>query len=390
MSKYLDRRTDDGEPPALRLSGIDCAEANDLIPALALGAIETAERHVVRMHCQTCPDCAETLGAYQHVVNHFPFSGRLLTPPDRAKQALFARVADAQPASAVPAPQFTSVARIDVPVIDSPADKRRVPASRRPTKRPAADHGAASWPLSVLSSGVGRLATGSLALAFVLVTIYSLQALDVVDNDPVSTPPAAAGEVTTDTEAAQAMVTVQATTPAGESNAVNEETDQDQQRDAAGDIMLIDTHGASATEPVLQQMSTDAASTFVYKTVSSGGQTELLRSIAPSFADCALKATESGAYEVTVSGVSLPGNHGLAVVFLVDYSGEWIRVATIQLNEFGDGSATFTINQPLSNFRTLQIGGAQDGSGPYMSAPAFGAVSFALNSNGNRGLTMSS
>jgi hypothetical protein len=382
VSKYLDTRTDDGEPPAIRRSGINCAEAGDLIPALALGAIETGERHALRLHCRSCPACTRLLEASERVTAFLPFAAPSLTPPDRAKHALFARIADAQPASAVSVPPvYTSVAHLDTPVIDSPAGKRHKPAAPRAAQRPAGEHGAVSWPLSVLSSGVGKLATGSLALAFVLVTIYALQATDLVNDGPEVTPSAAA-QVQPTSEVAQAQSTV----PAAET----EQADDDSFSSAAVGTVNVDTQGASATEPVLQPLSTNGLQTYVYKTVSSGSQTELLRSVAPRFADCTLKQVDANAYAVTVSGIRLPGNGHQAGVFLVTYSGERMLVATIQINELGDGNATFTIDQPLSDFRTLQIGAGTDSISAQATGAMFGAVSFSLiSSDSGRGLQAS-
>lgn len=381
MSKYLDRRTDDGEPPVLRRSGIDCAEASDLIPALALGVIETGERHAVRLHCQTCPVCAAALEASQRVADFLPFAGMSLAPPDRAKHALFARIADAGSASAVSPTAFTTVAHIDAPVIDSPADKRRPRAAAHVAHQSAGDLRGTSWPLSVLSSGVGRLATGSLALALVLVTIYSLQTFDLIGDNAVSTPPASASDTEHDTSVAQADGAAPMITSTAETAAATEAPDEGNSNVPLGTLLTFDTQGASATEPVLQQLSTDAARTYVYKTVSSGSQTELMRSVAPTFADCALTITDTGTYQVTVSGVNLPGNRHQAFVYLVTYTGERVNLGRIHLNEFGDGSTTFAIEQPLSNFRTLQIGSG-------LHAP--GAVSFSLNSSDStRGLSAS-
>jgi hypothetical protein len=77
-------------------------------------------------------------------------------------------------------------------------------------------------------------------------------------------------------------------------------------------------------------------------------------------------------------------------VFLVTYSGERMLVATIQINELGDGNATFTIDQPLSDFRTLQIGAGTDSISAQTTGPMFGAVSFSLiSSDSGRGLQAS-
>jgi hypothetical protein len=385
VSKYLDTRTDDGELPATRRSGINCAEASDLIPALALGAIETGERHALRLHCQSCPACADVLEASGRVAAYLPFSSPVKSPPDRAKHALFARIADAHPASAVSSPTFTSIAPIDAPVIASPAGKRRVDPAGSRTPLSIGEPGVVSGTQSVLTRRVGRFAAGPLALAFVLMTFYSLQGMDLPFSDstvPTATstasaeaaahPPAAGDEAPAQSADASSTDTTLINTTFANSNS-GETTP-----DGSGVTLLnVDTQGASSAGPLLQQYSSNSSGAFVYKAVGSG-QTSLLGTVNPNFADCSVVKTESGAYILTVSGVHLPGGTGIAGVYLVTDAGERIYVADVAIDERGDGKVTFETDRPLDAYRTLVIGMARQEVGAAVSNPLYGTVTFPL------------
>jgi hypothetical protein len=395
VSKYLDTRTDEGENPAIRRSGINCAEATDLIPALALGAIDTGERHALRLHCQTCPACAQVLDASERVADFLPFSVPGQTPPDRAKHALFARIADAQAAAAVASPPFTSIAHIDAPVIDSPAGKRRTQPGAAAAVLPTSEPGSVSWPLSVLSSRVGRLAVAPLALAIVLVTLYSMNGIDSSDDISVSLTATAEAADTSTSEVAQTNLSVtQPTFTAADTeqapSAPDAPTDAVERTSDFADVTFLDTQGASSAGPAIQHYSTNSSGTFVYKAVGSG-QTALMGTVAPNFAACSVVQNEPGSYVLTVSGVRLPGGTGIAGVYLVTYEGERIYVTDVVINEDGDGKVTFETERPFEAFRAIEVGMAQQGVGAATANPLYGSVIFSLTtSEVLRGLSPSS
>jgi len=395
VSKNLDTRTDDGEPPALRRSGIDCAEAHDLIPALALGVIETGERHALWLHCQICPDCEQILGSSEQAAAFLPFAAPGQTPPDRAKHTLFARIADARPAPALSTPTLSSTLTIDPPLFDSPAAKRS--ASRRPSPTPTPVPAGSTWPRFDLSHRVSRLAVGSLALALVLVTIYSLQGIDTSPDN--SSDGATSGDqvaqvaTTISTSVAASAGQSEPTIAGSDTSFPSADTNQPASDGDLADLTFVstDTQGASATEPVFQQYSSAIGGPLVYRAVSSGGQTELLRSVAPSFASCSIVITETGELALNVTGVQLPGGARVAGVYLVTYSGERVYAGSMEIDEQGNGAVTFPVDRPLEQFRSLQLGPVLLEPGAVTDAPFFSAASFSLASSSSpRGLSPSS
>ncbi len=374
MSKYLDTRPDDGEPPALRHAGIDCAEANDLIPALALGVIETGERYALRLHCQSCPACATILDASRRVAAFLPFAGSSHTPPDRARQALFARIADAQPAAAISSPPLTTTLTIDAPVIDSPASKRSRPDAGQ-MRPPVRDANTSPWALPVWSSRVSKLAVAPIALMLVLVTMYALPGLDRRSDDADNSNRSAGDVVLTDSA------------PAAESQGEdlgNTSSSSSDENVPFGDVTFLGldhSESLATTEPVFQTFAANSEGAFTYRALStSGSQTEVLRAVAPNQAACTLVATiGSRAYALTVSHVRLPGNGQLAGIYLVTIAGEQVYVGAMKIDEQGNGTATFTLNQPLDDFRSLQIGPISAEPGTFVNEPYFSAASFQLS-----------
>lgn len=362
MSNHLDQPSHDAGFDRPLVNGIDCAEALDLIPAMALGAIETGSRIALHLHCDACPSCAAELAASERIVSYLPFSAPALNPPPGAKQALFARINEAIEAPVIAAAAFGS------PIVDSPAAKR--PSATAPARPGFAINDLASWPKALLAGGAVKFAAAPLALALVLVTVYAFQALETDDATMAILPTAAA-----DSASEQ---------PAAPVVAIDESALQDVT------FLSADTRGASITQPLAQTYSSDTAP-FVVRSRSAGAPTELLRSVAPKFADCSMVRNASGAYDLVVSGVNLPGSSREAAVYLITQSGERLRVASVVLDERGNGSVTFTIDRPLTDFRTLQVGSIAEeiaSAGPTRS----GVVSFSLtvSARSAQGLALSS
>ena len=168
MSTPLEPRTDGGAHPAPRRSGIDCHEAAELIPALALGPIEPAERLLLLAHCENCPDCAGQLERSRETAAYLPFAVRLSSPSEGAKSALFARIAQSSTASA---PVLSAAAAPYSAIIDSPGAKRG-PGRNSSRTAIAASPSATTPSFAWFNSHVAKIGA-PLALALVLVGIYA-------------------------------------------------------------------------------------------------------------------------------------------------------------------------------------------------------------------------
>ena len=244
----------------------------------------------------------------------------------------------------------------------------------------------------MLSSRVGRLAVGPLALAIVLVTLYSLNGVDSTDNLSASLTATAEAADTSEVAQANAPVTQPTFTAAdsGLTSAPDAPSDAEERTSDFSDVTFLDTQGASSAGPALQQYPTNSSGTFVYKAVG-GGQTALMGTVVPNFADCSVVRNEAGSYVLTVSGVRLPGGTGIAGVYLVTYEGERIYVTDVVINEDGDGKVTFESERPFEAFRAIEVGMAQQGVGAATSNPLYGSVIFSLTtSEVLRGLSASS
>ena len=69
--------------------------ANDL-PAFALGALDTEEAHLIRVHLAACPRCRATVKAYSTVVRLLPYAAPLQSPPERLKWRILASLASTE------------------------------------------------------------------------------------------------------------------------------------------------------------------------------------------------------------------------------------------------------------------------------------------------------
>ena len=68
----------------------------DDLSALALGALDCDEAHLVRVHLAACPRCRATVKAYDTVVCRLPYAAPPHVPPARLKWQLLARVATSE------------------------------------------------------------------------------------------------------------------------------------------------------------------------------------------------------------------------------------------------------------------------------------------------------
>jgi len=67
----------------------------DVLPALALGALDHGEVRAMREHRSRCPHCRAMLGAYRAVVHLLPYAAQPQEPPAGLKQRILARIAPA-------------------------------------------------------------------------------------------------------------------------------------------------------------------------------------------------------------------------------------------------------------------------------------------------------
>lgn len=317
---------------------IDCDEVRDLIPALALGAIETGSRHLVRLHCASCALCANELADLERVALLLPFSAPLVAPPSTVKTSLMARISEPQ----VISPAFSF---LESPVIDGPADKRRSTAVNAGRSNDLLDR-----TLSFMSGQGVKLAAAPLALALVFVSLYGFGVFDSSDNAaaPAATIEAASSDL---------------------SDAVSSAPDFEVSFLSAG------TSGASVTRPSSVNASSSTSS-FMARSSRSGTQTALLSSVVPRFAECEIAQGEGGKWSVAVSGVSLPYSATPSDVFLVSQTGEKVLVGDVKLDQFGNGKIIFEIDRPLSDFVTLQIRSAAEAG---ETAADYQHVSFQLS-----------
>lgn len=345
MSTPLQPRTDGGAHPAPRRQGIDCNEAGDLIPALALGPIEPAERILLLAHCDNCPACAATLEASRAVTAFLPFTTSLSSPSAGAKASLFAKVASTPAATAalVNAPAS--------PLVDSPLDKRSPARDAQPGNRNAIATGATpAW----FSNQFTKYAAAPLAIALVLVGFYAFQAYGGSNDGGDPAPAAEATLVSSAARSVPTSVVSQASLP----DIASKNKPLSDGSTFAG--ITVDT--PVTTDGFVTQF-TSAQPLYAMSARTNGSATESARSIAPNDGICRLASLKPGQYQLSLSGVDLPGGAGIAGIYLATKQGESQQIGEITIDEYGNGRTTFTLQQPMSNYVALLIGPIDRGGG---------------------------
>jgi hypothetical protein len=369
VSTPLEPRTDGGAHPAPRRQGIDCNEAGDLVPALALGPIEPAERLLLLAHCENCPDCAELLERSRAAVGYLPFAVQLSTPSEGAKSALFARIAQVPTASA---PVLAAATSHYSAIIDSPAAKRG-PARELPKSAVAADWGSNNQSQTWFNSQVAKIGA-PLALALVIVGLYAFAPFGGDDNPNngevasldqatfVSTNVSTQSTATRD----EGTTSEDSADPASAAQSVNNPTRDDSSIDTA-----VNTDGFTT-----QFLSSQPL--YALSARSNGSPTESARSIAPTEGMCRMSSFEEGQYQLSLSGVALPGGAGTAGIYLKAKNGKTTQIATINIDQEGNGQTTFPLERPITDFSMLMIGPIEGGS--MTARPLNGSMTFSLTS----------
>jgi hypothetical protein len=309
------------EPEASRkrlgITPISCDEVLDLIPALAFRAIETGSAHLVRLHCESCPACARELADSERVTSLLPFSAPQRMPSSGAKLALMERIN-------APVPTLFPSTSLASPVVDSPAGKRRAAAPEPGRATELID-----WTRDLMSGTSMRLAAAPIALALVIVSLYSLGTFDSSNGENNLVPTAQA--------------------------AANVNSAVDTAADLEVAFLSAGTGGATLTQPSVDT-SGALGSSFMARSSRSLAQTELMRSVAPTFAECSIEKGASGSWRVEVTGVSLANLNEPADVYLVSKTGQLVEIGDVFLDHNGNGVINFVLNQPLSDFSFIQIG----------------------------------
>ena len=301
------------------INPIGCDEVRDLIPAVALNAIETASALLVRSHCDACPACAGDLAASESVTAFLPFAVPVYAPPASAKARLMERIA-------IPAP-IPAFAAFDQAIIDSPAAKRSA-VSNEVTNRSNEWLG---WTRDLVANKSMRIAAAPLAFALVFASLYSFGAFD------------------RNSESATFVPTVQAAA-ANVGDSVESAAEQEVTFHSAT------TGGATVSPQSNVSEASGLTSTFMARSSRQATQTELMRSIVPKFAECEIAQGAGNTWHIEVSGVVLPDTNGPVDVYLVSDSGVMHEIGDVTLDEFGNGVITVTIDEQLSDYNTLQIG----------------------------------
>lgn len=340
---------DGGALPVQRRSGIDCGEAVELIPALALGAIEPAERLLLQAHCEYCFDCSSELQASSYAASLLALSVPLVDPPARAKTALFERIA---PAATI----VTTIPAIGndlfgKPLVSSPVDKRRRKSNERAeTVEDRFAPGPVTSPINHWTGRVSKLAAAPLALALVLVSVYALQTRnDMQDLEAANA--ALTGNIAASNVSAELAPTEMASAPFAEPTI---ETDN------SSDLIA---------QPVM----------YTFSASGSGGQTGSARSISPVNSTCRMAGDGTGNYHLQISGVKLSANTGTAAVYLQAPSGQRTFLTYVDINAAGSGQATFNFDASIPEDSILLIG--PDSSGSAGAQPIDGATTFLLTSD---------
>ena len=362
MSTPLEPRTDGGAHPAPRRQGIDCNEAGDLIPALALGPIEPAERLLLLAHCETCPACAASLESARAVTALLPFATPLSSPSAGAKSSLFAKIASTSAATAalVNAPAS--------PIVDSPLAKRSPIREKQPGDQSKLVSGASpAW----FNSQFTKIAAAPLAIALVLVGLYAFQtAGGSGEGNGSATQVAQATLVSSAASSAPTVPVSQASLPDIASKN-KPATDESTFADTAIDTP-VSTEGFTT-----QFMS--AQPLYAMSARTNGSSTESARSIAPNDGICRLSSLKPGQYQLSLSGVDLPGGAGVAGIFLATKQGDQLPIGKITIDQYGNGQATFSLEQPMSNYVALLIGPIDPSKG--RALPLKQVATFSLSSS---------
>ncbi len=334
---------DDGASPAPRRAGINCDEAIELIPALALGAIEPAERILLQAHCDTCVICAGELTSSSNAVSLLGLTAPLVDPPARAKAALFQRIATPE---LVTAPAVADDL-FGMPLVASPGDKRRrTPGEPAKVFEERFAPGAITSPISRWSGRVSKIAVAPLALALVLVSVYAMQTRGDLH----------------DLQATNASLTSASLLSAGTS----------------GDQEVADLNEPAAATTAIADSQDLLAQPVLYTFSASGSQTGSARAVSPVDSTCKMAGDGTGKYSLQVYGVDLPGTANEAAVYLQTANGSRTYLTSVSLDASGFGEASFKLDMPIASDSTLLIGPA--GGNSAGAQPMNGAVTFLLTS----------
>jgi hypothetical protein len=336
----------------MRRSGIECSEAIDLIPALALGAIESAERLLLQAHCERCADCSTELKASSYASSLLAYSVPLVDPPARAKLALLDRIAPTAPITTAPE---VSLDLFDSPWVSSPGDKRRRKSSEGSgTVEERFAPGSVTSPINRWSGRVSKLAVAPLALALVLVSVYALQTRnDVQDLQAVNA-----------TLLSSALISPNVTTSGG--------TAADSPVDLA--TRTIDSASDLVAQPVL----------YTFSAAGSDGQTGSAQNVSPVSSTCKMAGDGTGKYHLRLSGVELPAKSNPAAVYLQSPTGKRTFLTNVFIDANGYGEAEFSLDAGIAENSTLLIGSAASGSA---NAQPLDDVTTYLLTNDDSGVT---
>ena len=157
---------------------VDCAYVANEAAAFALGALEPVERVNVERHIRSCDSCAAIVADLEATAGLLPFAAPPAVPTPAAKNALFARIAAAERAPTVAAPQPRPQPQ-PRPTLVAPLPT--VPTLPASTGALADGPAAASQPVVAAAPRPKRwftmgpsLATIPLVLALALVSVWSL------------------------------------------------------------------------------------------------------------------------------------------------------------------------------------------------------------------------
>ncbi|CAN5632385.1 hypothetical protein BH09CHL1_BH09CHL1_25220 [soil metagenome] len=320
-----------GVQPVMRRAGIDCGEAIDLIPAMALGAIESAERLLLQAHCERCVDCSTELKASSYASSLLAYSVPLVDPPVRAKLALLDRIA---PAAIVETTPETNLDLFGSPWVSSPGDKRRRKSSEGAgTVEERFAPGSVTSPINRWTGRVSKLAVAPLALALVLVSVYAMQTRN--DNQDLQAVNASL--------LSSSLISPNVTPASGGTVA-------DSQVDLA--TKTITSANDLVAQPVL----------YTFSAAGSDGQTGSAQNVSPISSTCKMAGDGTGKYHLKLSGVDLPAKSNLAAVYLQSPTGKRTFLTSVFIDANGFGEAEFSLDAGIAENSTLLIGSAASGS----------------------------
>jgi len=341
-----------------------------LIPALALGSIEPAERLLLLAHCENCPECTVRLDRSRATVAYLPFAMRLSSPSEGAKSALFARIAKSPSAAA---PVVSATAAHYSAIVDSPVGKRG-PVRDLPNSSIAVDPAATSLSFAWLNSQVAKIGA-PLALALVIVGLYAFNPFGSDKGDPANGQVASLEQATL----VSSDVNIQPTATPNQGSANEQPSDPPSVAQTANSSTQDDSSIDTAVN--LDGFTTQLLSSpplYTLSARSNGSPTESARSIAPSEGTCRMSSYKEGQYQLSLSGVALPGGAGEAGIYLKAKDGKKTLIAKINIDANGNGQTTFTLLRPITDFSMLMIGPIEGGS---MAARSLnGSMAFSLTS----------